>query len=158
MATIRKRRKKDGSFSYLVQIRIARRGQPDYSESKTFPRKAMAEEWAKRRELELAAPGGVLTAKWKGVILHDAIERYLHEFADGAGRSKRATIEQLQRFPIARVKITELSSEQIIEHAQMRRRSGIKPSTTAQDITWLGIILKTAPTPLGMSWLGAFGE
>lgn len=158
MATIRKRRKKDGSFSYLVQIRIARRGQPDYSESKTFPRKAMAEEWAKRRELELAAPGGVLTAKWKGVTLHDAIERYLHEFADGAGRSKRATIEQLQRFPIARVKITELSSEQIIDHAQMRRRSGIKPSTTAQDITWLGIILKTAPTPLGMSWLGAFGE
>lgn len=144
MATIRKRRKKDGSFSYMVQIRIARRGQPDYSETKTFPRKAMAEEWAKRRELELAAPGGVLTAKWKGVTLHDAIERYLHEFADGAGRSKRATIEQLQRFPIARVKITELGSEQIIDHAQMRRRSGVKASTTALDITWLGIILKTA--------------
>lgn len=49
MATIRKRRKKDGSFSYLAQIRIARRGQPDDSESKTIPRKAMAEEWAKRR-------------------------------------------------------------------------------------------------------------
>ncbi|WP_249976029.1 hypothetical protein [Vreelandella olivaria] len=98
MVTIRKRRKKDGSFSYLVQIRIARRGQPDYSESKTFPKKSMAVEWAKRRELELAAPGGVLTAKWKGVTLHDAIKRYLHEFADGAGRSKRATIEQLQRF------------------------------------------------------------
>lgn len=42
------------------------------------------------------------------------------------------------------MKITELSSEQIIDHAQMRRRSGVKPSTTAQDITWLGIILKTA--------------
>ncbi|PRY63478.1 hypothetical protein B0H98_10873 [Vreelandella songnenensis] len=94
MATIVKRPKSDGSFSYLARIRIARTGQPDYSESKTFPRKAMAEEWAKRRELELAAPGGVLTAKWKGVTLHDAIERYLHEFADGAGRSKRATIEQ----------------------------------------------------------------
>lgn len=104
----------------------------------------MAEEWAKRRELELAAPGGVLTAKWKGVTLGDAIERYLHEFADGAGRSKRATIQQLQRFPVARVKITELSSEQIIDHAQMRRQSGIKPSTINQDITWLGIIMKTA--------------
>ncbi|SES32668.1 Phage integrase family protein [Vreelandella subterranea] len=144
MATIRKRRKKDGSFSYMVQIRIARRGQPDHAETKTFPRKAMAEEWAKRRELELASPGGVLTAKWKGVTLNDAIERYLHEFAEGAGRSKRATIEQLQRFPIARVKITELSSEQIIDHAQMRRRSGVMASTTSQDITWIGIILKTA--------------
>ncbi|MYL22507.1 tyrosine-type recombinase/integrase [Halomonas alkaliantarctica] len=144
MATIRKRRKKDGSFSYTVQIRISRRGQPDYSETKTFPRKAMADEWAKRRELELASPGGILTAKWRGVTLSDAIERYLHEFADGAGRSKRATIQQLQRFPIARVKITELSSEQIIDHAQMRRQSGIKVSTIGQDITWLGIILKTA--------------
>ncbi|WP_148266800.1 hypothetical protein [Chromohalobacter israelensis] len=129
MATIRKRRRKDGSFSYLAQIRIARRGQPDHSESRTFPRKAMAEEWAKRRELGLHSPRGVLSAKWKGVTLDDAIERYLHEFAQDAERSKRATIQQLQRFPIARVQVTELTSEQIIGHAVMRRDSGIKPST-----------------------------
>ncbi len=69
MATIVKRPKRDGSFSYLARIRIARTGQPDYSESKNIPpEKAMADEWTKRRELELAARGGVLTAKWKGVI------------------------------------------------------------------------------------------
>lgn len=144
MATIRKRRRKDGSFSYLVQIRIARRGQPEHSESRTFPKKAMAEEWAKRRELELMQPGGVLTAKWRGVTMHDAFERYLHEFAQGAGRSKRATIQQMGRFPIARVQITELTSEQVIEHAVMRRNSGVLPQTINQDIVWLGIILKTA--------------
>ncbi|KPM95629.1 hypothetical protein AOR11_24425, partial [Vibrio alginolyticus] len=142
MATIRKRRRKDGSFSYLAQIRIARRGQPDHSESRTFPRKAMAEEWAKRRELELNAPGGILSAQWRGVTLDNAMERYLQEFAQDAGRSKRATIQQLQRFPIARVQITELTSQQIIEHAVMRRNSGIKPATINQDIVWLGIILK----------------
>lgn len=27
----------------------------------------MADEWAKRRELELSVPGAMLTAKWKGV-------------------------------------------------------------------------------------------
>ncbi|MGQ7248006.1 hypothetical protein ACUN9Y_11770 [Halomonas sp. V046] len=113
MATIRKRRKKDGSFSYIVQIRIALHGL-DHSESRSFPRKAMAEEWAKRRELELASPAGVAQARWKGVTLDDAIERYLHEFAQGAGRSKRATIEQLRRFPISRVAITELTSERVI--------------------------------------------
>ncbi|MCE8043593.1 site-specific integrase [Halomonas daqingensis] len=144
MATIRKRRKKDGSFSYMAQIRIARRGQPDHSESRTFPKKAMAEEWAKRRELELMQPGGILTAKWRGVTLNDAFERYLHEFAQDAGRSKRLTIQQLQRFPIARVKINELSSEQIIEHAVMRKNSGVKPATVNQDIVWIGITLKTA--------------
>lgn len=143
MATIRKRRKKDGSFSYIAQIRIARQDL-DHSESRSFPRKAMAEEWAKRRELELASPAGAAQARWKGVTLDDAIERYLHEFAQGAGRSKRATIEQLRRFPISRVAITELTSEQLIEHAVMRRDSGIKPSTINQDVVWLGIILKTA--------------
>lgn len=104
----------------------------------------MAEEWTKRRELELMSPGGILAAKWRGVTLDDAIERYIHEFAQDAGRSKRATIQQLQRFPIARVQITRLSSEQIIEHAVMRRDSGIKPQTVSQDIIWLGIILRTA--------------
>ncbi|TFH86444.1 hypothetical protein EQG41_12430 [Billgrantia azerbaijanica] len=54
MATIRKRRKKDGSFSYIAQVRIARDGL-QHAESKAFPRKAMAEEWAKRLELE--SPG-----------------------------------------------------------------------------------------------------
>ncbi|MGK0547382.1 site-specific integrase [Halomonas cupida] len=143
MATIRKRRKKDGSFSYIAQIRIARQDL-DHSESRSFPRKAMAEEWAKRRELELASPAGVAHARWKGATLDDAIGRYLHEFVQGAGRSKRATIEQLRRFPISRVAITELTSEQVIEHAVMRRDSGIKPSTINQDVVWLGIILKTA--------------
>lgn len=143
MATIRKRRKKDGSFSYIAQVRIARGGQ-QHAESRAFPKKAMAEEWAKRRELELLQPGGILTAKWRGVTLHDAFERYLHEFAQDAGRSKRATIEQLKRFPIARVEVNRLTSEQIIEHAVMRRGSGIKPSTLNQDIVWIGIILKTA--------------
>ncbi|WP_069384047.1 site-specific integrase [Halomonas caseinilytica] len=144
MATISKRKRKDGSVAYTAQIRIMRKGQKTHSEAKTFPKKAMAEEWAKRRELELMSPGGLLTAKWRGVTLDDAIERYLHEFAQGAGRSKRATIQQLQRFPIAQVQVTDLTSEQIVGHAVMRRDSGIKPSTINQDITWLGIILKTA--------------
>ncbi len=65
MATIVERRKKDGSFSYLARIRIARRGREDDTESRTFPRKAMAEEWAKRRELELSAPGDF---RWRGAV------------------------------------------------------------------------------------------
>lgn len=75
MATIIKRPRKGGSFSYLARIRIARRGQPDFTESRTFPKKAMAEEWAKRRELELMQPGGILTAKWRGVTMNDATRR-----------------------------------------------------------------------------------
>ncbi|MAP35055.1 MAG: hypothetical protein CME75_04540 [Halomonas sp.] len=49
----------------------------------------MSEEWPKRRELGLAAPDGVLAAKWKGVTLHDAIERYMHEFPQGKACRRR---------------------------------------------------------------------
>lgn len=87
------------------------------------------------RALELNNLGGMFSAKWKGVTLNDATERYLHEFAQDAGCSKRTTIQQLQRFPIARVQITELTSGQIIEHAVIRRNSGIKLSTVSLDIT-----------------------
>jgi len=144
MATITKRKKKGGSVAYTAQIRIMRDGERVHSEARTFPKKAMAEEWAKRRELELKTPGGLLSAKWRGVTLNDAIERYLHEFAQGAGRTKRATIQQLQRFPIARVQVNELTSEQIVEHGVLRRNSGVTPATVNLDITWLGIILRTA--------------
>jgi len=144
MATITKRKKKGGSVAYTAQIRIMRDGERVHSEARTFPKKAMAEEWAKRRELELKTPGGLLSAKWRGVTLNDAIERYLHEFAQDAGRTKRATIQQLQRFPIARVQVNELTSEQIVEHGVLRRNSGVTPATVNLDITWLGIILRTA--------------
>ncbi len=47
MATIQKRKKKDGSYSYRVMIR-AEDGHP--KDSKTFPTKQEAKDWAKDEE------------------------------------------------------------------------------------------------------------
>ncbi|ANF57689.1 hypothetical protein [Halotalea alkalilenta] len=114
MATITKRQKKDDSLSYTAQIRIMRHGRKAHTEARTFPRKAMAVEWAKRRELELAEPGGVLLARWKGVTLDDAIERYQQEYMAGAGRTKKATMNALRRFPLARREIAQMLSGDFI--------------------------------------------
>lgn len=59
MATIRTRKKADGSTGYLVQIRIYREKVTVYQESQTFARKQAAVAWAKRRETKLAEPGAI---------------------------------------------------------------------------------------------------
>lgn len=57
MATIRPRKRADGTISYTAQIRIKKDGVQVYTESQTFARKKAAEAWVKRRETELSEPG-----------------------------------------------------------------------------------------------------
>ena len=57
MATIRARKKADGTVSYTVQIRLKKKGVLVYQEDRTFARKQAAQGWGKRRETELAEPG-----------------------------------------------------------------------------------------------------
>lgn len=82
MATIRTRKKADGSTSYLVQIRINRDKVTVYQESQTFARKQAAVAWAKRRETELAEPGAIERATRVGHTVKQMIDHYLGEKGD----------------------------------------------------------------------------
>ena len=53
MATITKRTNPSGDVVYRAQVRVKREGYPPYSESRTFSKKSLATEWAKRREFEI---------------------------------------------------------------------------------------------------------
>lgn len=66
MATIRTRKKADGSTGYLVQIRIYRDKVTVYQESQTFARKQAAVAWVKRRETKLSEPGVIERANRVG--------------------------------------------------------------------------------------------
>ena len=66
MATIRPRKKADGTISYTAQICINRDKVTVYQESQTFARKQAAVAWAKRRETELAEPGAIERASRVG--------------------------------------------------------------------------------------------
>ncbi|MNP29016.1 hypothetical protein D3C76_1220220 [compost metagenome] len=66
MATIRARKKADGTGSNTVQIRLKKKGVLVYQESQTFARKQAAQAWAKRRETELAEPGAIERANRTG--------------------------------------------------------------------------------------------
>ena len=52
IGTITTRKRKDGSTGYMAQIRTQREGKR-HSESATFDRKALAQEWMRRKEAEL---------------------------------------------------------------------------------------------------------
>jgi hypothetical protein len=63
MSTIRKREHHDGTFTCQAMIRIKRKGQIVYHESKTFWKCRSALSWAKRRELELEDPSMLAAAR-----------------------------------------------------------------------------------------------
>src|SRR3546814_5286232 len=63
MATIRARVNADGSTSYQAIIRLKRKGHIIYHETKTFSRERLAQDWARRREVELEAPGAIAKAQ-----------------------------------------------------------------------------------------------
>jgi hypothetical protein len=66
MATIRARKKTDGTASYTVQICLKKKGVLVYQEAQIFARKQAAQAWAKRRETELSEPGAVDQDKRQG--------------------------------------------------------------------------------------------
>ncbi len=66
MATIRARKKADGTVSCTVLIRLKKKGLLFYQQSQTFACKQAAQAWAKRRETELAEPGVIERANRGG--------------------------------------------------------------------------------------------
>ncbi len=54
MATVRARRRRDGSLAYLAEVRIKRNGRL-LRESKTFERRGQATEWASKTEKQLSS-------------------------------------------------------------------------------------------------------
>lgn len=133
MATISKRKKKNGSMSFTAQIRIDR---PDlkHSQAKTFPKRSLAVAWAEKREEELAA--GIIHAP-----LSRLIRRYIRDFGEQFGRTKQAALVALEASPLGSRDAVTLSSQDIIQHIRERRKD-CGPATALQDITWIGTILR----------------
>ena len=67
MATIRARKRTDGSISYTAQIRLIRDGVQVYQESQTFARKQAAQVWVRKWEVELDQLGAIERANRIGL-------------------------------------------------------------------------------------------
>lgn len=90
MGTITQRKRTDGTSTYTSQIRLKKNGIVIYSESQTFTRKSLAQDWMRRRELELQeqrARGDDLSLRMTVADLIDSYSNAAQGITDW-GRSK----------------------------------------------------------------------
>ena len=148
MATIRTRRRSDGSLAYLSEIRIKRDGQVVHRESKTFDRMGQARAWSATREKRLAKVDLVKkpTRTPGNAKLREVLQRYRKEVSEvrPMGRTKTSHIRYLEKCQIATMPACEIETSDIIAHIRSRRQAGAGPSTANNDIVWMRVILRYA--------------
>jgi integrase len=149
MATIRARKKADGSVSYTVQIRLKNKGAIVYQECQTFARKQAALAWARKREAELDEPGAIERANRKGTTVKEMIDRYLIEMEKvrPLGKTKLATLKAISESYLGKLNDQDINSQQLVEYAlwRMGKEGGnVQPQTAGNDLAHLGAVLSIA--------------
>ena len=149
MATIRARKRTDGSISYTAQIRLFRDGAQVYQESQTFARKQAAQAWVRKRETELDQPGAIERANRQGATVKEMIDRYLVEMEKvrPLGKTKLATLKAISESYLGKLNDQEINSQQLVEYAlwRMGKEGGaVQPQTAGNDLAHLGAVLSIA--------------
>ncbi|QXI21145.1 site-specific integrase [Pseudomonas iranensis] len=149
MATIRSRKKADGSTSYTAQVRINRDKVTVYQESRTFARKQAAQAWARKRESELDEPGAIERASRKGATAKEMIDQYLREVekARPLGKTKKATLTAIGASYFGKLNDTDINTQCLVDFALWRMSSeggGVLPQTAGNDLAHLGAVLSIA--------------
>lgn len=145
MATIRVRKRGDGSTGYTAYIRIHRSGDLVSGETKTFSRHEDAVEWAARREAELRA---AINAPADPIPMRSLLRWYLDTYPDVQG-SKRRHLEFLERHPVGQLDARTLRSAQLVKHIRSRRSSGVGAATALYELIWIGVVLQAAKSVRG---------
>ncbi len=159
MSTITKRVTSTGEIRYRALLQI-RREDVNYTESRTFSKKSLAEAWLKKREVELETNPELLHQNKKSQIksnltLAEAMEKYLEEVAS-FGRSKRMGLRFLCNWPIGKIKLKDLKRQDYSAHTLLRKKGvpeidalPIKASTALQDLQYIKSVLKYAEQTWG---------
>ena len=149
MATIRARKRTDGSTSYTAQIRLIREGAQVYQESQTFARKQAAQAWVRKREAELDQPGAIERANRVGTTVKEMIERYMLEMekARALGKTKLATLKAISESYLGQFSDQDINCQMLVEYAVWRmgpKGGGVQPQTAGNDLAHLGAVLSIA--------------
>lgn len=140
MASIRERKKKDGSVSYLAEIRIKRGGEVVYRESETWNRRKLAEQWAAKRESALAEPRvldrAIAGKAEKPLTVAELIHRYVEVVFPLSpwGRSKEALLKQILRSDFAGLVAEDVMAADIIDYC---RSLPAGPATVNQHYVYI---------------------
>lgn len=162
MGSIRQRSLTDGSIRYRAEIRINRKDYPTFIESKTFNSRRIAEKWIEDREKAINLNPDILKghSDLLNMNLGNAIKKYLEEVKGVYSISKINTLKQIQKFPIAKVSISNPRSIDISNHVNLRKNGSVRihlttvaPSTIQNELMQIRSIL----THVMIMWVrGAF--
>src|SRR5262249_17820702 len=131
---------------YTAIIRLRSGKTIVHQEAKTFAHRSAAVSWAKHREVALEDPSA-LTRVHRGVTtLAELIRWYIDNFESVSKwqRSKQAHLQFLERHALGGLNALSLTAAELIDHVRSRRAKGAGPSTVANDLIWLGVVLRAA--------------
>ncbi|MCW8335979.1 site-specific integrase [Vibrio paucivorans] len=156
MATvnIEKIQRKSG-VKYKARIRVSSNGKRVFEKSKTFDKKAHAQQWAKEFVSNLDQHDSIPTnlVKKKSILIGDLISLYLDDeiTSRGIGRSKAAVLRRLRTYDIALVRADQLTATHLVKHCRDRLNDETSPlpQTVYQDITYLRSVINVAMPMFG---------
>ncbi|NHR08368.1 site-specific integrase [Chromobacterium haemolyticum] len=127
------------------------------NKSRTFASKKLAEDWAKRLEVDVQDDAGLLRFKerdsLRGVLVSDLIERYFQyvEPVKPLGATKRNVLETLRDSKLGKRPAGELSAQDVLEYCRERQQLyGNGPATLTQYVGYLRQVLELARTAWGV--------
>ncbi|TWV80250.1 hypothetical protein CEW93_010445, partial [Moraxella sp. VT-16-12] len=149
MGTITERTTKDGKIRYRAAIRINKDG-VKYSESRTFSKKNLAQNWLKKREAEIELnPNSIHQVQVDDIRLSEAIERYLSEAGRSFGRSHKMSLLFIAKQSIGAKYISKLTNMDFANFANHRLIT-VKPQTLNGDMIAIRGVLRHAKLVWGM--------
>ena len=146
MATIRARKQADKSTRYTAIVRIRKGKTIVHQEYRTFALRTAAVSWAKHREVALENPGALTRAQHGAPTLAELVRWYVDTFETISKwqRSKQTHLEFLERHAVGKTNALTLTSAALIDHVRSRRADGAGPATVANDLVWIGVVLRAA--------------
>jgi integrase len=146
MAYIKVRKQSDGSTRYTAIIRLRSGKTIVHQEARTFAHRSAAVTWAKHREIALEDPTALTRVQQGTPTLAELIRWYIETFATISKwqRSKQTHLEFLERHALGKSDALNLTSAMLIDHARSRRAKGAGPATVANDLIWIGVVLRAA--------------
>lgn len=152
MAHILTRKYSTGAARYTAVVRIRKGTKIVHRESRTFSHRGAAERWARNREVFLEDPTALAREQHGAPTLRELIRWYIDNFSSVSKwqRSKQAHLELLERHPFTDRNSFKLTAQDLVNHVRERRAKAAGPATVANDLVWLGVVLRAARSVRGL--------
>jgi hypothetical protein len=136
MATIKVRRRANGSIRYIAIVHICRGTTIVHRESRTFTHRSAAQSWDRHHEVVLEDPAEVTRQRQCTSTLAELIRWYIDTFEtiSRRQRSKQTHLEFLERHALGKTMAHTPTSADLIRNIQSRRAESAWPATVINSM------------------------